>query len=181
MSEPRQPGKSGLPWDEIAFWDFSLAVYERAPLVEACLELQDRVEADVNLVLFCCWIGASGRGPLASDDFARLSEAVSVWQRDVVAPMRGVRRRLKQPPQALAGTAARSLRERVQALEIEAERIEQMALVEVMGRKPVVTEAEHRRRDVTHNLATYLAFIAAPSDELTAAATATLVEETCGA
>ncbi|MDP6951349.1 MAG: TIGR02444 family protein [Alphaproteobacteria bacterium] len=165
-----------LPWEETAFWDFSLTVYERKALVTACHELQDKHDADVNMLLFCCWIGASGRGALASDDFAHLSEAVSLWQREVVTPLRAARRRLKQPPHALAGQAARSLRDTVAAAELESERLEQMALVEVLERKPVITDLERRRQHVASTLAGYLDFIGSPGNE---DAIATLVEETC--
>ncbi|MDP7538920.1 MAG: hypothetical protein QF726_00435 [Alphaproteobacteria bacterium] len=47
-----------------AFWNFFLAV-------RAC-------DTDVNMLQFCRWIGASGSGPLASDDFRHLCKAVSV-------------------------------------------------------------------------------------------------------
>ena len=44
-----------------AFWRFSLRTY-RAPGVEAaCLALQERCGADVNLLLFCGWVGREGR------------------------------------------------------------------------------------------------------------------------
>jgi uncharacterized protein (TIGR02444 family) len=167
-----------LPWEETAFWDFSLAVYKREALVAACHGLQDEHGADVNMLLFCCWIGASGRGPLAGDDFTHLSEAVSRWQREVVTPLRAARRRLKQPPHALAGQAARSLRDAVAAAELESERLEQMALVEAVARKPVITDLERRLRHIARNLATYLDFIDAPrSDDVIAV----LVEEACQA
>ena len=79
-----------------AFWDFSLAVYPREGVESACLELQERHGLDVNLVLFCCWVGASGRGVIEEDDLDRLLAATEPWQKEVVWPIRGVRRRLKQ-------------------------------------------------------------------------------------
>jgi uncharacterized protein (TIGR02444 family) len=170
--------RDALPWEETAFWDFSLAVYKREALVAACHGLQDKHGADVNMLLFCCWIGASGRGPLASDDFSHLNEAVSLWQREVVMPLRAARRRLKQPPEALGGQAARSLRDAVAAAELESERLEQVALVEAVERKPVITDLERRRRHVAANLANYLDFVGAPHDD---EAIAILVEETCQA
>ena len=47
-----------------AFWSFLLAVRAR--------------DTDVNMLQFCCWIGASGSRPLASDDYRHLCKAVSV-------------------------------------------------------------------------------------------------------
>ena len=42
-----------------SFWSFSLTVYGRPGVEAACLELQDRFGADVNLALYCLWIGRS--------------------------------------------------------------------------------------------------------------------------
>ena len=50
------------------FWDFSLAVYGRPGVAPACLALQQRHGADVNLLLFCAWFGAAHRGRLTADD-----------------------------------------------------------------------------------------------------------------
>ena len=39
-----------------AFWEFSLAFYAPEPVGAACLSLQDRRGADVNILLLCCWL-----------------------------------------------------------------------------------------------------------------------------
>ena len=46
------------------FWDFSLIVYMTPGVGPACVALQEAHELDVNIVLFCLWAGASGRGAL---------------------------------------------------------------------------------------------------------------------
>ena len=43
------------------FWRFSLRTYRAPGVQEACLALQDRCGADVNLLLFCGWTGRDGR------------------------------------------------------------------------------------------------------------------------
>jgi len=168
-----------LPWGDTGLWDFSLAVYARPAVAETCLALQDAFGADVNLVLYCCWLGATGRGHLDAEDFARLSEAASVWQREVVTPLRAVRRRLAEPPRRVAHALSAALREAVKAAELDAERIEQTVLAEALERAPVVHDAARRRRDIGHSLARYLAFVGAPANEGVAEAVETLIEETC--
>ncbi len=113
------------------FWDFSLAVYGRAGVGEACVALQDRHGLDVNLLLLCCWAATRGRG-LDAAELSRLVAAVAGWQREVVRPLRGVRRWLKSQAVGAAG-AARALRAAVKAQELEAERIEQLLLFEALG------------------------------------------------
>src|SRR5262245_56379871 len=109
-----------------SFWRFSLDVYA-APGVEAeCLALQATHDVDVNLLLFCAWAGAQERWRLGAADVDRLSEAVRAWRETVVKPLRSARRAIKTlRPQ---NTAARNLRSRIAADELEAERIEQAML-----------------------------------------------------
>ncbi|MFB3151067.1 MAG: TIGR02444 family protein, partial [Alphaproteobacteria bacterium] len=47
-------------------WDFALVVYRRDGVAEACLALQESQGVDVNVLLFCCWLGESGRGGLSA-------------------------------------------------------------------------------------------------------------------
>lgn len=109
-------------------WDFSLAVYGREGVAPACLALQARYGADVNLLLYVCWWGASGRGAIGDDGLARARAAVAGWHEEVVRGLRLVRMRLKREPHPAAPDRADDLRKRVQAVELEAEHIEQLAL-----------------------------------------------------
>ena len=52
------------------FWDFSLRVYGSEGVPEACLVLQERHGIDVNVLLYCFWLGASGRGTLDDGEIA---------------------------------------------------------------------------------------------------------------
>src|SRR5262249_46833557 len=107
-------------------WEFSLALYARPGVPEACLALQDRHGLDVNLVLASLWAATGGRGALDGARIAALRDASQAWQEQVVAPLRGVRRRLKGGPE-------REFREQLKALELEAERIEQGLLAAALG------------------------------------------------
>ncbi len=101
-----------------AFWRFSLAFYATPGVAPACLALQDREGLDVNLVLFCCWVGVAL-------DRAVLAEAealVAEWRTEVVQKLRAVRRWLKPLPEA-AG-----LRAAVAAQELAAEQHQQAML-----------------------------------------------------
>lgn len=114
------------PASDNPFWDFSFTVYVRPGVADACLALQDRLGLDVNLLLFCCWTGCQGQR-VDSVEMARLMAAVGDWQRSVVAPLRAVRRRLKQLPGGASGQAG-ALRQAVKDCELAAERVEQTML-----------------------------------------------------
>lgn len=109
------------------FWSFSLAVYGRPGVKEACLELQEAAKADVNVLLYALWLGTRGRR-LAPADMAGVAAFVERWRGGVVIPLRAARRALKNPPAGFAGAEAAALREAVSRAELEAERLQQMAL-----------------------------------------------------
>lgn len=112
-----------LPRDN-AFWQFSLAVYGAPGVATECLVLQDTLGIDVNLLLFVAWLGQKRRIALSESDIARVEGIVQPWHLQAVRPLRAIRRDLKAFP-----TADRELfRNRVKALEIEAEQIEQALL-----------------------------------------------------
>lgn len=146
---------------ENPFWDFSLAVYGRPGVAEACLGLQDRHGLDVNLLLFCCWVGSQGRH-LDAADFARLTGSVGEWQRSVISPLRGVRRRLKDLPGAASGQLG-ALRQAVKDCELAAERIEQAILHDALARPSgVFSPAADQADCAAANMTAYLE-VAGPS------------------
>jgi uncharacterized protein (TIGR02444 family) len=116
---------------ENPFWDFSLLVYHRLGVAEACLALQDRHGLDVNLLLFCCWAGSQGRR-LDAADIERVMASLGDWQNSVVGPLRDVRRRLKDLPGSASGQLG-ALRQAVKDCELEAERIEQAMLHDALA------------------------------------------------
>ena len=61
------------------FWDFSLAIYRLPGVADRLIALQDDYDADVNLVLFCCWCGQEGRLPLEATFFERADLNLGEW------------------------------------------------------------------------------------------------------
>ena len=54
----------------------------------------------------------------------QIEQTVSVWHRDVVAPLRGLRRELKRDSKGIVQEAVFAFREKLKALELEAEHLE---------------------------------------------------------
>lgn len=147
---------NGFPADP--FWDFSLSLYSRREVQEACLRLQNRLGLDVNLVLFALWVGASGRGGLAAAEMADLVAALAPWRERVVLPLRRVRDTLKAEPH-LAPELIPELRRKVLAVELDAEHIQQLALSARVRARPA-DEGKAlavRARDAAANWRAYLA------------------------
>lgn len=109
------------------FWNFSLRTYAKPGIAGLCLELQDGFGADVNLVLFMLWAAARGRR-LELQEIEKVASFVKGWREQVVIPMRAARRALKSPPHGWPIRETESLRQRIKADELEAERLQQNAM-----------------------------------------------------
>lgn len=138
MAEP-----SGNP-----FWDFTLALYGKPGVAPALIGLQDRLGLDVNMLLYCCWAGSQGRR-LSAADLAAVEAVAEPWQAEVVRPLRGLRRRLKGGFGGLAADQVEVYRQRINALEIDGERIAQDAMAKL-------TPGTAGPADAAANLAAYL-------------------------
>ncbi len=130
------------------FWDFSLKLYVREGVAAACLEMQDRMEVDVNLLLFCCWAGSQGRA-LSGAEIDSLIATTRDWRDQVIRPLRGARRWLKEA--TLPGAA--DLRGDIKASELAAEAIQQ----DILHRALPVSAGAPSSSAVAANLRAYLA------------------------
>jgi uncharacterized protein (TIGR02444 family) len=162
------------------FWNFSLELYAADGVAEACLDLQERRGCDVNILLFCCWLGASGRPTLTADRLRAILAASNEWQARIVRPLREVRRLLKDQPwsDALPETVE-AVRRRVADAELAAEHAEQLKLVGLHAPaadrdRPV----EKRLRAAVGNLGVYAVCLGVVPDATDRAAVATLMAAT---
>jgi uncharacterized protein (TIGR02444 family) len=115
---------------ESPFWDFSLRLYAKAGVPDACLALQARHGIDVNLLFCCLWLGLEG-ARLGRSDIARLAARVRDVHEGVVKPLRGARTLLKRLGGADDGSlrpALAALRNAIKKSELDAEHIEQVML-----------------------------------------------------
>ena len=162
------------------FWTFSLAVYGRPGVPPACLRLQDEHGADVNIVLCALWLGTLGRA-IELGDVTALRAALAPWVEEVVRPLRRVRRWLKDPAETFAGAATEKLRDRLKAVELESERLQQEALATLVETQAPGRPANASPSLLAANLAAYAEAIGAEFPDavvapLLAAATALLTD-----
>jgi uncharacterized protein (TIGR02444 family) len=108
--------------DESDFWRFSLRVYAAPGVAPECLSLQDRFGIDVNVLLFCAWLGVERGIALTADDLQECERAVSEWHSRCVRPLREARRAMKGLP------GVEDIRAEIKKLELEAEKREQQTL-----------------------------------------------------
>ncbi|AIG03719.1 alginate regulatory protein AlgP [Pseudomonas fluorescens] len=142
-------------------WSFALSTYARADAEEACLRLQEQ-GADVCLLLCGLWLEQRRVAPEPGRVQA-LRTIAEPWQADVVEPLRRIRKQWRAMAQQDVELGA--LRERVKALELEAEqqlllRLEALAQGWPMGERAtnqawlegLATEAANLDHDALHQL-----------------------------
>ena len=118
---------TGTPVSKSPFWRFSVKFYAVPGVADACIALQDQAKVDVNILFFLLW-NATEKRALNAENVAEVERTIGGWREMAVVPIREVRRALKTPPPVMAADAAESLRTRVKAVELEAERLQQEAL-----------------------------------------------------
>ncbi len=166
-TETAAPAKAASP-----FWTFSLRLYGRPGVPPACLVLQDGsgVPVDVNIVLFSLFLAREGRS-LGIEDAKQIVALAEPWRREVVVSLRSARRALKEPPAAFDNDLTDTLRQKVKAVELEAERLQQECLYASFPALNLGTAASPADA-ASRNLAAYEQAIGARFD---AAAVATLL------
>ena len=140
------------------FWGFSLAVYGAEPVQSECLALQDRFGLDINLVLFCAFVGAMRGITLTAADIAAARAEVADWHRDIVRSLRAARSHLKTIALEDARTteAAAQLRTRVKEIELESEYVEHLVLERWADAQLAERPRGEAREAVAANLQTLL-------------------------
>jgi len=143
------------------FWDYSLDLYGRPNVADACLALQDQYGLDVNVLLFCVWCGSAGPGVLGADELRLCLSATRDWQQRVVQPLRAVRRYCAGVAGLAAGTLDDLVRgpvkTSVQGVELDAEHVEQLMLASLVGaREGDSRSAAQRAEEAIINLQAYL-------------------------
>ena len=146
------------------FWKFSLKFYSQKPVPSACLTLQDGAGVDVNVMLFALFLASQGRA-LSTADMRAIDGAVADWRVSAVVSLRTARRFLKEPPATFDNPATATLRDRVKAIELEAERLQQEALYALKPIDAWGAAAPASRDTAAGNMAAYEAVVGKAFDK----------------
>ena len=132
---------------EERFWAYALRVYGQKEAREAFLRLQERDGADVPMLLWCLWRGAEGcgipRGTMA--EAVAFSES---WAREIVRPLRALRRGMKGGVEGAPDALAEKARSDVARTEQNAERVQMEHLADQSGERGQTTPDEAMRANI---------------------------------
>lgn len=139
--------------DGRSLWDFALALYSSPGVEETVLHLQDQANANVNVLLWACWLQKRGI-VLTESMLASAKAAIESWDESVVQVLRKLRRQLKSEEGKSAVIAA--LRGEIKSAELLAER----HCLDLLSAIPVDTPGSVE----PDNLGFYLQHLAASAD-----------------
>jgi len=143
------------------FWDFSVRTYRTPGVPEACLSLQNDYGADVNMVLYCCWIGAHV-GEFGRELFTEACDFSAQWADQVVVPLRSARTWMKHSGcelETVPTDACMELRETIKSVEFASEKLQQQVLESLVSINQLSNESPDKFLDaVIANLNQYAAF-----------------------
>lgn len=135
-----------VSWPDNPFWDFSIDFYSQVGVEKRLIYLQESLNIDVNLLLYCYWAASIGGQILTESKIRNAVMRVKAWQKETVFPLREVRTKLKFEPYPDDKIWSNEVRNKVKVAELEAERFEQLLLYnqeELIG-KPQLTLREKR-------------------------------------
>jgi len=159
------PEETSAEWPENPFWNFSISFYGGEGVASLLLKFQDDWQADVNLLLYCCWAGWSGAPRFTEAEMSALCQVVLPWQSEIIQPLRGLRRTLKQDARGGPRPWVETVRGAIQSAELAAEQLQQFMLY---SSTPLDFDSERdqeeRRRNTVSNLALYMTQLGSEPD-----------------
>jgi uncharacterized protein (TIGR02444 family) len=105
----------------VSFWNWAVKAYGGEGVAEACLSLQDEDGQNVPLLLWAAWLASEGFG-LTDSLAAEAAVLTRNWSDELIVPLRLLRRRLKTELSTGDEALRLPLREKIKAIELEAER-----------------------------------------------------------
>ncbi len=128
-----------------SFWEWAVKAYGGEGVAAACLSLQDESGQNVPLLLWAVWL-ASQDIELGESQAADAVALARSWSDELIVPLRLLRRRLKMEVSTDDAALRLPLREKIKAIELEAERalMTKLAMLE----SGVNTEVNQNVKDV---------------------------------
>jgi uncharacterized protein (TIGR02444 family) len=142
-------------------WDYCITFYGKGDVKKHCLLLQKNIGADVNMILLLCWLFHKGYGQITATVMAALYKVSNSWQREILKPMRQVRKQIGH----IEGREAGLVYKFFLASELKAEKAEQAVLIQNLDGQMLSKETETPQRHLKQNLDHYFSYLKVEFDE----------------
>jgi len=137
------------------FWTFSLDFYGKQNVAKACLSLQDRRDADVNLLLLAAYLAS--KGYVLDDTHLSIADGMTAgWRAAVLQPLRQVRRRLPRFAEEVPEEDRKQVKEKILEAELAAEQVAHRLIFKRLDDAPMPSEGGSPKERAEKNLKLYL-------------------------
>jgi uncharacterized protein (TIGR02444 family) len=137
------------------FWTFSLDFYGKQNVAKACLSLQDRRDADVNLLLLAAYL--ANKGHLLDDTHLSIADGMTAgWRAAVLQQLRQVRRRLPKFTEEVSEDERKNVKEKILEAELAAEQVAHRLIFKRLDDAPMPTDSGSVKERAEKNLKLYL-------------------------
>ncbi len=154
---------STMAYSAEEFWEFGKEFYARPGVERACMSLQHRRLADVNILLICLWLSGQQvelSGPL----FGEIDSAVSNWRDTITRALQKCRKQLPQFVGRMPDEFRNAVKKAIKVAESEAERASQARMIDALNNFPIRPTSTEPRELATVSLRVYLRRLATTQD-----------------
>ena len=113
------------------FWNYSTQIWTLPGIEPVCLEFQNNYDANVNILLYCCWVGDK-KLSINDDDVQVLLDTAQPWQ-TIIKPLRDSRKMMQQNLMAMPSEMIEQTTSNICEMELNAEHMEQLALEKALN------------------------------------------------
>lgn len=140
------------------FWNFSTQTWMLPDIEKVCLDLQNEFDVNVNILLYCCWIG-NKKLSINDDDLQMLLDTTQPWQ-TIIKPLRDSRKMMKQSLLAMPSEMVDQTLNNINEMVLNTEHMEQLALEKTLNLANVSPCSSQSSIECSlTNLVTYLSSI----------------------
>ena len=137
------------------FWTFSLDFYGKQNVAKACLSLQDRRDADVNLLLLSAYLASKGH--ILDDTHLSIADGMTAgWRAAVLLQLRQVRRRLPKFTEEVPEEDRKTVKEKILEAELAAEQVAHRLIFKRLDDAPMPTDGGSAKDRAEKNLKLYM-------------------------
>ena len=137
------------------FWTFSLDFYGKQNVAKACLSLQDRRDADVNLLLLGAYLASKGH--VLDETHLSIADGMTAgWRAAVLQQLRQVRRRLPKFVEEVPEASRKEVKDKILEAELVAEQVAHRLIFKRLDPAAMLSEGGSAKERTEKSLKLYL-------------------------
>lgn len=136
-------------------WNYSTQIWTLPEVELICLEMQNDYDININILLYCSWVGDK-KLLLNDDDMQTLLDTVQPWQ-IIIKPLRDSRKMMQQQLIAMPANMVDQTVANISEMELNAEHMTQLAMEKALKLESISPASDQDNIECSlNNIKTYL-------------------------